>query len=60
MPLGLVSPETSATLASTHSLERRDPFGIERLGWVLSVSTKRILLMKEGDGMLAIRPPTVD
>lgn len=60
MFLGLVFFEISVILVFTYSLERRDFFGIERLGWVLLVLIKRILLMKEGDGMLVIRFFTVD
>lgn len=43
-----VSPEASHILASTHSHDRQDLFSIERVGWVLPVSTKRFLLMEEG------------
>lgn len=46
--LHLVSAEASPILASTHSLERWDLFGTERVGWVLLVATKRILMMEEG------------
>lgn len=46
--LRLVSAEASPILVSTHSLDRQDLFGTERVGRVLLVATKRILLMEEG------------
>lgn len=46
--LSLVSAEASPILAFTRSLDRGDLFGTERVGWVLLVVTKRILLMAEG------------
>lgn len=46
--LRLVSPEASPSLASPQPGERWDLFSIERISWVLSVATKRILLMEKG------------
>lgn len=48
VPLGLVSSEASSTLASIHRLDRRALCGIEKLDWILSVPTRRILSMEEG------------
>jgi len=48
VPLGLVSSEASSTLASIHRLDRRDLCGIESLDCILSVPTRRNLLMEDG------------
>lgn len=60
VPLSLVSPEARPNLAFAHVLGRWDLFHIERLGWILAVATKRILLMEREDGMLEILPHLTD
>lgn len=54
MSLGLGSPEARPPLAFAHILDRWVFFHIERVGWVLAVATKRILLMERENGMPAI------